>query len=126
MWSQKIALKPSASYVSLEHRSRDCSRGLTGKPTSEERRDQTQQIIENRNSLGDNPRKQPHNRSDRNPGAGCDPVALVHAITVAEKTDVDVLAGDVAVYDASNDNLYALVVCLQYGVVILTVGKAIP
>lgn len=82
-----------------------CSKGLTSKPTSEERRDQTQQVIENRNRLGDNPRKQPHNRSDRNPGAGCDPVALVYAIAVAEDTDVDVLARDVAVDDAGDDNL---------------------
>lgn len=50
----------------------------------------------------------------------------MHAIAVAEETDVDILAGDVAVDDASNHNLYVLVIYLQYGVRILTVGKAIP
>lgn len=84
---------------------------LTSKPTRKKRRNQTQQIIENRNRLGDNPRQDPDCESNSHPGSCGDQIARVHAIAVAEETDVDVFTGDVAVDYTGGDDLF----CVRIG-----------
>lgn len=68
-------------------------------PRQERRRktyDQTEQVAEDGNRLGDDPRDDPECRRQANPGADAAGIALVHDVGVAEQTDVDVLDGNVA------------------------------
>lgn len=74
-------------------------------PTSEQRANQTQQITEDGNGIGNDPGDNPASKSDANPGANSNHVTLVHAVSATEHTDVDVLKTDVAVDDTSTDNL---------------------
>lgn len=77
----------------------------TSKPTSEKRSDQTEQVVENRNGFGDNPRHNPHTGNNCYPAAGCEDIALMYAISAAEDPDEDVFAGNVAVDDTGDNNL---------------------
>lgn len=74
-------------------------------PTSEQRANQTQQITEDGNGIGNDPGNNPAGKTNANPGANGNQVTLVHAVSAAEQTDVDVLKTDVAVDDTSTDNL---------------------
>jgi hypothetical protein len=67
--------------------------------------DQTQQIVENRNRLGDNPRDNPDGKDECNPGPDRDQIALLHPGRPAEEAHVDVFASDMAVDDATDHNL---------------------
>jgi hypothetical protein len=89
--------------------------------------DKTKKVAEDRNSFRDDPSKDPQPQSDTDPGAYSNQVALVHAVSTTEKTDIDVFEGDVAV-DHAGDNDLAFV---STGYVRpfnsqLTVGKAMP
>ena len=77
-------------------------------PSEEGRRDrynQTEQLIEHRNCHRHNPCHNPQHERDTHPGAHGNEIRLVHAVAVAEESDVDVFGGDVAVDDSADDDL---------------------
>ena len=64
----------------------------------------TEQVAEDGNRLGDNPRNDPEYRRQTNPGTNAAEIALVHDIGVAEQTDIDVLNGNVAQNNTGDDD----------------------
>lgn len=66
---------------------------------------QAQQIVENRNRFGDDPRKRPQNQRNQHPRSNRHESALVHAVGPPEQTDVDVLASHMTIDHASDNNL---------------------
>lgn len=73
---------------------------------------QAEKVTEDRNSFGDDPGEDPQTRGNTDPGADGDPVALVHAVSATENTDIDVFEGDVAVDDTGDDDLVLLVIVI--------------
>jgi hypothetical protein len=74
-------------------------------PTSEKRANQTQQVTEDRNSIGNDPGDHPASQGNGNPGANGCQITLVHAVSSSEDADVDVLETNVAVDDTGTDDL---------------------
>lgn len=66
---------------------------------------QTQKVVEDGNSFGNDPGDDPENKGDTDPRPNGNEASLVHATGVAPQTDIDVFGGDVGVDDTSNDNL---------------------
>lgn len=73
-------------------------------PGSEKSTDQTVQVTEDRNSLGDDPRNDPASHTKTNPETDGTLVALVHQIRLGAEAEVDVLQADMAVDDTGTDN----------------------
>lgn len=98
-------------------------------PTSEQRADQTEQVTEDGNSIGDDPGNHPASETNGDPGSNGNQITLMHAVSSTEQTDVDVLETNVAVDDTSTDNLWK---CQQPNLEVAewerrrTVGMAIP
>ena len=139
--SQNIPLSPSISWVSIVMVLD--SVGLTCEPTGKERRlrqlalfdkthdrrtyDQTQQIVEHRDCLSNNPRKSPQHQPNNHPRSNRNKSALVHAVGSPEQTDVDVFACHMTIDHASDHNLCFYQRCMQlYSKARLTVGIAMP
>ena len=74
-------------------------------PTSEEGTDQTEEVAEYWDGIGDDPSDNPAAHADGDPGSDGCKVTAVHAVCSAEETDVDVFQANVAVHDSSTDNL---------------------
>ena len=60
-------------------------------PTGEEGADQTQQVAEHGDRIGNDPGDDPARHTNRHPGSNGGQVAAVHAVGSAEDADVDVL-----------------------------------
>lgn len=69
-------------------------RRLTTEPTSKQRTDQSQEEVEVRNDLSQQPAHDPSNRTDAIPAAHALEVLLVHNVRAAPDPDVNVLASD--------------------------------
>lgn len=70
--------------------------------------DETQQVIENGDWLGNNPRDNPHANADGHPGADREEATAVHLIGSTEKAHVDVFACNVAQHDTWKNSLFKL------------------
>jgi hypothetical protein len=96
-------------------------------PGSEQGANQTQQVAEDGDSVGDNPGNDPAGETDENPGAVRGQVAAVHTVSAAEETDVDVLKTNVTVDDTGTNNLSNVSDDLRsYLQTARTVGIAMP
>jgi hypothetical protein len=73
-------------------------------PGSEESTDQTVQITEDRNGLGDDPRNNPARNSKSDPETDGALVTLVHQARLGAETEVNVLQANVAVDDTGTNN----------------------
>lgn len=69
---------------------------------------QTQQIIEGRNGLGNNPSNDPADESNCEPAAQGHPVSLAHSISVSEDSNIDVFQADMPIHDTRTENLRRL------------------
>lgn len=71
---------------------------------------QTQQIIEYWDRLGDDPRNGPGSEANCDPGTSGQQTPLVHVVRTlaAEDSDVDILAGNMAEDDTGDDDLLAV------------------
>ena len=69
---------------------------------------QTQKVIENRNSFSNDPGNDPNDKDDQDPHANGVKCSLAHTTSTAEQAHVDLLGGDVGVDNTSNDNLHVL------------------
>ena len=67
---------------------------------------QTQQIVENRDRLCDDPGDDPDANADCDPGPNGQKAATVHLVGTAEHAHVDVLAGDVTQHNTRENRLY--------------------
>lgn len=69
--------------------------------------DKTQQVVENRDGLGNNPGNSPSAQGDANPGTKGQGAVLMHVVgaVATEDADIDVLASNMAKDNTSNDNL---------------------
>lgn len=73
-------------------------------PTGKQRADETQQVAENRDGVGNDPSDYPAGQANGHPGSDGNQVSAVHTVRAAEETNVDVLEPDVAVdYTSTND-----------------------
>jgi hypothetical protein len=97
-------------------------------PTSEQGANQTQQIAENGNCIGNDPRNDPASESNTDPRANGNCVTLVHAISATEQADVNVLETYVTVDDTSTNDLWTSVGerKIELNREKRTVGMAIP
>lgn len=68
---------------------------------------QTEQLIEDRDGLGNDPGNEPHTESESHPRSNGQEASLMHVVRAlaTEDANVDVLAGNVAEDDTRNDNL---------------------
>lgn len=88
---------------------------------------QTQQIIEGGNRLGNNPRNDPADQTNCKPAAQRHPVSLAHSISVSEDPNIDVFQADVAIDYTRTDDLRKLIsIARLHFCLSLTVGMAIP
>lgn len=78
---------------------------LTGPQRKRCTYDQTQQAVEDRNSLGNHPSQDPKYHPQRTPRPQRCRIALVDAVTAGPDAHVDLLAGGVAEDDPRDDNL---------------------
>lgn len=67
--------------------------------------DQTQEVVEHRDRLSNDPRDNPQHQADEKPGSRGDQILLVHAVGFAEESHVDILCSNVAVDNSTDDNL---------------------
>lgn len=77
----------------------------TTDPASEESSNQTQQIAEDGNGFGDNPRDDPAGQANCHPGPNGDKTILMQACRSTEDAHVYILACDMTEDDTSDDNL---------------------
>lgn len=69
--------------------------------------DETQQIVEHGDRLGNNPRNGPGSKTNCDPGTSSQKTTLVHVVRAlaTEDTDVDIFASNVAEDDTGDDDL---------------------
>lgn len=77
---------------------------LTRKPADEQSANQTQEVAENRDRFGDNPRDRPEHQSQTDPSTSTEQTLLVHDIGATENANIDVLDSHVAQDDTRDDN----------------------
>lgn len=77
---------------------------LTRKPTDEQSANQTQEVAENRNCFGDDPRNRPEHKRQTDPSTSTQQTFLVHDIGTTENANIDVLDSHVAQDDTRDDN----------------------
>lgn len=68
---------------------------------------QTEQVVEHRNRLGNDPSDGPSAQGNSNPGSECERAVLVHVVgaIAAEDTNINVLAGNVTKDNTGNNHL---------------------
>ena len=69
-------------------------------PARKERRDETEEVVEDGDGFRDDPGHGPEHQDDERPDAEAGPGAFAHPVGAAVEADVDVFGGDVAVDDA--------------------------
>lgn len=90
--------------VAVVHPEPEDARKTVREPRDEESSKQAEQAVEDGNGLGNDHGDRPHTEDHSNPGDGRDLSPANHVLAIAEDSAKDVLAGNVAVNDASNDN----------------------
>jgi hypothetical protein len=86
----KADLLPVGEPHTLVHVEPENAGQTVGEPACEEGCDETEQVAEDRDRLGDDPSYNPEDASDGDPGADGNEIALVHAVGTTEDTQVDV------------------------------------
>ena len=82
----------------------ECAAQAVGEPAGEQGTNQTQQIVEDGDGLGDDPGDGPEHADDDEPDAEAAPAGLGHAVGAPVFAHVDVLGRDVAVDDTRDDD----------------------
>jgi hypothetical protein len=68
--------------------------------------DEGQQVAEDGDGLGDDPSKYPEHEADNVPRSAGDEIFLAHTIAAFPDADIDVLAINMSIDDAGDDDLY--------------------
>lgn len=88
--------------------------------------DKTEQLVEDRDRLSNDPGNNPDTERNANPASNGEEAVLVHVNSATEDTDVNVLAGDMAEDNTSNNNLLGISLEPSRKVDQHTVGMARP
>ena len=102
---RKLTAKPTGEEGALQIEDLNQLQILSRANIARETHNQTEEIAEDRNGIGNDPGDDPACHTDGNPRANSNKVSLVHAVSATENPDIDVLETNVAVDNTSTNNL---------------------
>ena len=102
--SRQEHLPPTLPIAPLIQEQPERAAQAVREPAGKQRADQTQQIVEDGDGLGDDPGHRPEHGDDADPDAEAAPAGLGHAIRAPVLAHVDIFGGHVTVDDPRNDD----------------------